>query len=68
MSSLGRTRQPAVYRFCRDEPGVHVVLSGTGSVAHLEANARSLDGPPLPSATVERLARIFARVDSVSGN
>lgn len=25
----------AAYRFCRDEPGVHVVLVGTGNVSHL---------------------------------
>ncbi|MEX0653239.1 MAG: aldo/keto reductase [Phycisphaeraceae bacterium] len=57
----------AAYRFCRDEPGVHVVLSGTGNPAHLHANARSLTGPPLPAADCARLAAAFRRVDSVSG-
>lgn len=56
------------YRFARDEPGVHIVLSGTGSIQHLEANARSLAGPPLPTAVAARLGRVFRRVDNVSGN
>lgn len=60
--------QDAAYRFCRYEPGVHVVLSGTGKVAHLEANAASLNRPPLPEADVERLKELFAAVDDVSGN
>ncbi len=58
----------AAYRFCRDEPGVHVVLSGTGSTEHLNDNAASLKRPPLPQAHTERLHRLFAGVDSVSGN
>jgi aryl-alcohol dehydrogenase-like predicted oxidoreductase len=57
----------AAYRFCRDEPGIHVVLSGTGSVEHLEANVDSLLRPPLPPAVRQRLVQLFARVDSVSG-
>jgi aryl-alcohol dehydrogenase-like predicted oxidoreductase len=60
--------QDAAYRFCRYEPGVHVVLSGTGKVEHLKANAESLRRPPLPEADVERLRRMFAGVDDVSGN
>ncbi len=58
----------AAYRFCRWEPGMDVVLSGTGQVAHLRENADSLGAPPLPAPVVARLARLFARVDTVSGN
>jgi aryl-alcohol dehydrogenase-like predicted oxidoreductase len=58
----------AAYRFCRHEPGIDVVLSGTGSVAHLEQNAASLDRPPLPAVDADRLRRLFAGIDSVSGN
>jgi aryl-alcohol dehydrogenase-like predicted oxidoreductase len=58
----------AAYRFCRWEPGIDVVLSGTGNVEHLQANAASLLLPPLPAATVARLQRLFADVDSISGN
>jgi aryl-alcohol dehydrogenase-like predicted oxidoreductase len=55
------------YRFCRAEPGIHVVLSGTGNVQHLEQNAASILRPPLPEAVRQKLMELFARVDTVSG-
>ena len=58
----------AAYRFCRYEPGIDVVLSGTGNIEHLEQNVRSLLMPPLPSWAVERLHTMFDAVDNVSGN
>jgi aryl-alcohol dehydrogenase-like predicted oxidoreductase len=58
----------AAYRFCRDEPGIDVVLTGTGNVEHLKENIASLERPPLPDSDTARLKQIFARVDSVSGN
>jgi len=58
----------AAYRYCRYEPGIDVVLSGTGSVAHLEENARTLELPPLPADALARANTLFAGVDSVSGN
>ena len=58
----------AAYRFARHEPGADVVLTGTGRIAHLEENVASLSMPPLPAPALERLERIFGRVDSVSGN
>ncbi len=58
----------AAYRFCRYEPGMDVVLSGTGSIAHLEDNARALNLPPLPQDALDRVNKLFAGVDSVSGN
>ncbi|MBS1727205.1 MAG: aldo/keto reductase [Armatimonadetes bacterium] len=60
--------QEVAYRFCLHEPGLDVILSGTGNIEHLRANVRSLSMPPLPSEVVERLRRLFGRVDSVSGN
>ena len=57
----------AAYRFCRDEPGVHVVLSGTGSPAHLKDNIRSFAGPPLAAEHSARLKAIFADAFSVTG-
>lgn len=58
----------AAYRFCRHTPGVDVVLTGTGSVAHLEENLRSIQAPPLSEAALARLAACFGALDSVSGN
>ena len=46
----------AAYRYCRHEPGIDVVLTGTGKLEHLQANVAALLKPPL------------IRVDSVSGN
>ena len=57
----------AAYRFCRDEPGVHVVLSGTGNAAHLDANLASFARPPLTQQTRDRLIHIFRRVNSTTG-
>ncbi len=39
----------AAYRFARHEPGIDVVLFGTGSVEHLRANIASILRPPLPA-------------------
>jgi len=58
----------AAYRFCRHEPGCDVILTGTGDVAHLEANLAAIQAPPLPADALARLAGLFGRVDSVSGN
>ena len=58
----------AAYRFCRHEPGADVILTGTGDIAHLEANLAAIQGPPLPADVAARLARLFGKVDSVSGN
>jgi aryl-alcohol dehydrogenase-like predicted oxidoreductase len=55
------------YRFCHQEAGVHVTLSGTGSPAHLRANIDSFSRPPLPDDLVQRLKYIFRNVDSVTG-
>ena len=58
----------AAYRFARHEPGCHVVLTGTGSVEHLEENVRSINAPPLPDADLDRLRTLFGHLDHLSGN
>ena len=58
----------AAYRFCRFEPGIHTVLSGTGDLAHLEENVTSLSSKALPEERSAQLKHLFRRVDSVSGN
>ncbi len=62
------TLPEAAYRYCRHEPGMHAVLTGTGNADHLKANVTSLLKPPLTQADFQRLEAIFGRVDSVSGN
>lgn len=56
------------YRFCRHEPGIDVVLSGTGNADHLRRNAAALARPPLSAAQAQKLEAIFGNVDTVSGN
>lgn len=57
----------AAYRFCRYEPGVHVVLSGTGNPDHLQSNIDSLCRPPLPDPVVQKLRHIFRHTDAITG-
>jgi len=58
----------AAYRFCRYEPGVDVVLVGTGSIDHLKTNAAAFLKPPLPETDVEKLNELFANVVDFNGN
>ena len=55
----------AAYRFARHEPGVDVVLFGTGNRDHLRANIASILRPPLPAADVSRLRTLFGQVSGV---
>ena len=58
----------AAYRYCRYEPGVSLVLTGTGSPDHLSSNVAALTGPPLPDELIAGLDSIFGKVRSVSGD
>lgn len=51
--------QEAAMRFCRYESGADVVLSGTGDLAHLEANIEAAVSGPLPAPLAAELRRIF---------
>jgi len=55
----------AAYRFARHEPGIDVVLFGTSSIAHLEANIASILRPPLPAADVQKLYDLFGHLVGV---
>ncbi len=55
----------AAYRFVRHEPGVDVVLFGTGDTGHLRSNIDSLLKPPLPDADRDRLAQLFGHLVGV---
>jgi aryl-alcohol dehydrogenase-like predicted oxidoreductase len=55
----------AAYRFVRHEPGVDVVLFGTGDLDHLRSNIASILKPPLPAADRERLTELFGHLVGV---
>lgn len=56
----------AAYRFARYEPGIHSVLSGTGSVEHLETNIKNIHKGPLSSNALEKLKIIFGDLDCLN--
>ncbi len=55
----------AAYRYARHEPGVDVVLFGTGNAAHLRANIASLLQPPLPEPDRAKLAALFGQLTGI---
>jgi aryl-alcohol dehydrogenase-like predicted oxidoreductase len=55
----------AAYRFARHEPGVDVVLFGTGDAAHLRSNVASLLKPPLPEAGRAKLVALFGHLQGI---
>ena len=55
----------AAYRFVRHEPGVDVVLFGTGNVEHLRTNIASILKPPLPETDRRMLAKFFGHLVGV---
>lgn len=62
------TLPEAAYRFCRHERGVDIVLTGTGSAAHLEENIAAILKPALPRNILDRLDTIFGKLDFLTGN
>jgi L-galactose dehydrogenase len=63
-----RSLVDACYRFNRHTPGADVVLTSTGSRDHLRENIASINSGPLPRPILERLTKVFGRVESVSGD
>jgi aryl-alcohol dehydrogenase-like predicted oxidoreductase len=64
----GATSLPdAAYRYCRHEPGADVILTGTGSEAHLSENLASIQQTDLPPAARTRIAELFRNLDHLSG-
>lgn len=55
----------AAYRFVRHEPGCDVVLFGTSSIAHMQANVASIMSPPLPEADRAKLTDLFGHLVGV---
>ena len=55
----------AAYRYARHEPGVDVVLFGTGDPRHLRSNIESILKPPLPAADRRKLDTLFGHLRGV---
>jgi aryl-alcohol dehydrogenase-like predicted oxidoreductase len=55
----------AAYRFARHEPGVDIVLFGTGDAEHLRTNIASLLKPPLPQSDQAKLAALFGHLEGI---
>jgi len=55
----------AAYRFARHEPGVDIVLFGTGDAEHLRTNIASLLKPPLPQPDQAKLAALFGHLEGI---
>ena len=55
----------ASYRFAANEPGVHVVLVGTGSVKHLEENVAALNAGSLPDNVARYLIAAFGHLSRI---
>lgn len=56
------TLTEASYRLAAHEPGVHVVLVGTGNISHLEENVVALNRGPLPDEIHGRLIVMFGHL------
>lgn len=49
------------YRYCRHQPGMDVVLTGTGNPDHLRQNVTAVLAPPLPAVVMDMLRSAVAR-------
>ncbi len=67
LASIAREKEveslaEASYRFAAHEPGVNVVLVGTGNIAHLEENVKALTAGPLPAAVRDEMVGGFGHL------
>ena len=66
--SSAQTLPEVAYRFCRHEPGVDVVLTGTGNPEHLKSQCPvDLEASPA-GARAEKLEATFGNLDTLTGN
>ncbi len=52
----------AAYKFAADHPAIGSVITGTSSIAHLEANIAALEEPRLPEGDSARLKCLFGDI------
>jgi L-galactose dehydrogenase len=55
MEWIGQPLTAAAYKFAAEPEGVSSVLSGTGSIEHLQENVRAVLGEPLPADVSARI-------------
>jgi len=65
---VGPSLTDAAYKFAVEPAGVSSVLSGTGSIAHLQDNVRAVLGEPLPPDISGRLKDLFLPVSRNVGH
>lgn len=53
----------AGYKYAADHPAISTVLTGTATIAHLEANAAALENPRLDSTDKQRLVELFGKIN-----
>jgi L-galactose dehydrogenase len=53
----------AGYKFAADHAAISAVLTGTATIAHLEANANAIENPRLGDADKGRLVELFGDID-----
>ena len=58
----GETVIEAAYRFVRHEPGVNVVVFGTGNREHVRSNISAILKPPLPAEDIEKIHSLFGHL------
>ena len=68
LERAGESITDIAYRYCRHEPGVSVVLTGTGNPDHLAKNVSAINGDRVPGKIIEELNRIFGFVRSTSAD
>ena len=63
----GLTLPEAALRFCRHELEPDVILTGTGSISHLEHNVAACQKERLPAALRSELDQLFGHINCVTG-
>ena len=52
----------AAYKFGAEHPAISTVITGTGSIDHLETNVAALEKPSLPPEDAQRIRDLFGRI------